>query len=216
METTLVGSKLTAIVSLLGAVALLGGCGGMTAPSASDPGTTGSTASASTTASTTAPTTAATRPEASVSPAVVGTWVGTFTCQRIVEMFRQAGMEGQALANIVDNGLLPGVSDVAQIADPANPCSGAVELEHSHFFTAEGSFGSRDAARQQVDDGYWVLVEADRISINGTPFDFEVVGDELHLSPVDVGECPVDSTLWCPEAWKLMVAMPGMAWTRES
>jgi hypothetical protein len=33
------------------------------------------------------------------------------------------------------------------------PCEGAVPLKHSHFFTTEGLFGSRDAEGDQVDDG---------------------------------------------------------------
>ncbi len=65
----------------------------------------------------------------------------------------------------------------------------------------------------QVDDGRWTLVDEDTIAINGTPFDYRVDGDELRLEAVDVGACP-ENGQWCQEAWKLMVAMPGMAWTR--
>jgi hypothetical protein len=83
------------------------------------------------------------------------------SCQRIVDMFHDAGMEGQILSNIVDHGLLPGVTDVTRIGDPPNPCAGTVEQEHSHFFTADGAFGSLDFNGQQVDDGSWTLVDAD-------------------------------------------------------
>ena len=207
MHGPLVGS----IVSMLAVVALLAGCGGTAVPSAST-----SASTSAPTAATSAPTVAATEAEPTAAPALVGTWVGMHSCERIVEILREAGMEGQILSNIVDNGLLPGVTDVTQVADPANPCVGAVDKEHSHFFTAGGTFGSRDFNGRQVDDGNWLLVDADTISINGTPFDFEVVRDELQLSPVDVGTCPVDPTAWCHEAWKLLVAMPGMAWARGS
>ena len=200
-----VGSMVKRFVPMLAVVALTVGCGGGTA-----------TPGASTPAPTSGPTAAATKAEATAATALVGTWVGLHTCERIVGVLRDAGMEGQILSNIVDNGLLPGVTDVTQVADPANPCVGAFDKEHSHFFTEAGLFGSLDFDGQQVDDGNWSLVDADTISINGTPFDFEVVGDELHLRPVDVGACPVNSTTWCLEAWKLMVAMPGMAWTRGS
>jgi hypothetical protein len=125
-----------------------------------------------------------------------------------------AGMPEQALLNVADSGTIPGVSTVEAIADPDNPCVGAVDVPHSHFFTASGLFGSRDSKGEQVDDGRWEIVDADTFEINGTPFDFRVDGDELRMEAVDVGTCPVNGQ-WCPEAWKLMVAMPGMAWTRD-
>ena len=153
------------------------------------------------------------RPTPTAPPALVGNWLGMHNCQRIIDIMAAAGMPEQGLLNVAESGTLPGVTTIEDIEDPEKPCVGAVEQAHSHFFTADGMFGSRDMAGRQVDDGSWVLVDADTFSINGTPFDFEVVGDELRMEPVDVGTCPTDGK-WCPEAWKLMVAMPGMAWTR--
>lgn len=154
-------------------------------------------------------------PARPAAPALVGTWLGMHNCQRIVDIITAAGMPEQALLNAAESTTIPGVTTVAQIADPENPCVAAVDVPHSHFFTASGLFGSRDANGQQVDDGRWVIVDEDTFVINGTPFDFKVDGDELRMEPVDVGTCPVNGT-WCPEAWKLMVAMPGMAWTRSN
>ena len=147
-------------------------------------------------------------------PELVGVWLGVHDCQRIMDILTNAGMPEQGLLNVADSGTLPGVTTVDAIPDPENPCVGAVDVEHSHFFTASGLFGSRDANGQQVDDGNWEIVDADTFEINGTPFDFEVDGDELRMDAVDVGTCP-DPDAWCPEAWKLMVAMPGMAWKRS-
>lgn len=154
------------------------------------------------------------RPAPPALPALVGDWIGFHNCQRIVDLMNAAGMPEQALLNAAESGTIPDVTTIADIADPTNPCLGAVDKEHSHFFTSGGLFGSRDMNGQQVDDGAWVLVDADTFTINGTPFDFQVDGDELRMEPVDVGTCPVNGQ-WCPEAWKLMVAMPGMAWTRD-
>lgn len=151
---------------------------------------------------------------ASPPPALVGTWAGVHNCVRIVDVFEAAGMESQILPTIVGNGLLPGITDPADVPDPENPCDGAIELAHAHFFKADGDFGSLDQNGQRVDDGRWSIVDDDTFTINGTPFDFVVEGDELHLDAVNVGSCPADSTEFCPEAWKLMVAMPGMTWTR--
>jgi len=130
-----------------------------------------------------------------------------------------AGMPDQALMNIVDAGVLPNVDAVSDIADPMNPCPGAKDVKHSHFFTAGGLFGSRDANGQQVDDGTWKSVDDSTFEICGedgkcVPFHYRVDGNELHMEPLSVGPCPTDGQ-WCQEAWKLMVAMPGMAWTRD-
>ena len=155
------------------------------------------------------------RPSPTPPPELVGTWIGFHNCQRIIDVMTSAGMPEQGLLNVADSGTVPGVSTVDQIADPENPCVGAVDVEHSHFFTASGEFGSRDANGQRVDDGRWEIVDADTFAINGVPFDFKVDGDELRMEAVDVGTCPVNGA-WCEEAWKLMVAMPGMAWTRSN
>jgi hypothetical protein len=125
-----------------------------------------------------------------------------------------AGMPEQALLSIVDNGLLPGVDSVNDIKDSDDPCVGAVDVRHSHFFTASGAFGSRDAEGQQVDDGRWSIVDSTTFEIGDVQFRYTIHGDELRMEPVTVGPCPTDGE-WCEEAWKLMVAMPGMAWTRD-
>jgi hypothetical protein len=126
-----------------------------------------------------------------------------------------AGMREQGLLNIVDAGTLPGVTAVEGIDDLEHPCVGAVQVRHSHFFTASGAFGSRDSIGTRVDDGTWALVDEDTLRINETPFDFTIEGDVLRLEPVEVGTCPTSTVAWCAEAWKLMVAMPGMDWHRQ-
>jgi hypothetical protein len=195
---------------------LLAGCAGAAATAAPLPVATATVAPAT---ATVAPATATPAPTASAAPpvsALVGSWVGTYDCQRIADVLRTAGMEAQILPTIVENGLLPGITDPADVPDPDDPCDGAIELAHSHFFTAGGLFGSRDQRDRQVDDGTWSMVDDDTFAINGTNlFDFVIEGAELRMEPVSVGACPADSTAWCPESWKLMVAMPGMAWTRE-
>jgi hypothetical protein len=147
-------------------------------------------------------------------PALVGTWLGMHNCQRIIDIMTAAGMPEQALMNAAESGTIPGVATIEDIDDPENPCVGATEMPHWHYFNADGEFGSLDMNRQRVDDGRWLIVDADTFEINGTRFTFQVDGDQLRLAPEDVGTCPVNGQ-WCPEAWKLMVAMPGMAWIRD-
>ena len=153
-------------------------------------------------------------PTSAGSQGLAGTWLGVHNCQRIFDLMTGAGMPEQALLNIVDAGVLPGVDQVSDIADPAHPCVGAVDVKHSHFFTAGGIFGSRDANGRQVDDGHWSIVDGSTFEIGGVQFHYRVDGDTLRMEPVSVGSCPTNGE-WCQEAWKLMVAMPGMAWTRD-
>ena len=147
-------------------------------------------------------------------PPVVGTWKGFHNCERIIAIMTAAGMPEQALLNAAESGTIPDVVTIDDIADVKHPCVGATDMPHWHFFTASGEFGSLDMNRQQVDDGPWTLVDADTLAINGSAFDFQVDGDQLRIQPVDVGTCPVNGR-WCAEAWKLMVAMPGLVWARD-
>ena len=135
-------------------------------------------------------------------------------CQRIVDIMTAAGMPEQALLNAADSGTIPEVSTITDIHDLDHPCKGAIDKAHWHFFLADGEFGSLDMNRTRVDNGRWRLIDADTLDINDSRFEFHVDGDELQMEPEDVGTCPVNGQ-WCPEAWKLMVAMPGMAWTRD-
>ena len=136
-------------------------------------------------------------------------------CERIVEVLHAAGLDSQILPTIVGNGLLPGLTDPADVQDPDKPCVGAVEIEHAHFFTAAGEFGSLDQHGNRVDDGSWTIFDPTTFTINDVHFHYQVTGNELRLEPIDVGACPADPADWCVEAWKVMVAMPGMAWLRR-
>jgi hypothetical protein len=75
----------------------------------------------------------------------VGEWRRTQTCEEVLGILTRAGFNKQVvLENIAGNGFLPGVSSLDQIADPEHPCQGAVPQARSHFFTADGQFGSKD------------------------------------------------------------------------
>lgn len=99
---------------------------------------------------------------------------------------------------------------MSQIEDRAHPCAGAVPRKHSHFFTADGRFGSRDANGQQVDDGKYRLV-GDAFVIDGVTFHYTIRGNAaLSISP-DIPDCAPS----CFEAgWSIAVAYPGYTWHR--
>lgn len=166
------------------------------------------------------PTAAPPSPTPSVSaspsgePAIVGEWVGIHDCARIVTMLTEAGLEEFMADAVYGNGLAPG-DPSSVVADPTTVCDGAVQRQHSHFFTAAGEFGSRDFNGDRVDDGTYTLEGEDGIVINGSRFKYEVNGDELSLEPepVDVSGCTTKDCRF-QATWVLMVAMPGTTWTR--
>jgi hypothetical protein len=187
-------------------------CGGSaaTAPPSSVPATA---ASAPSTRTSGAPVSTGS-PAAGSNAAIVGEWVGIHDCERIVAVLKAAKLDEFINESVVDNGLIPAVPEGGKLKDPAHPCVGAVEQRHSHFFTGAGAFGSKDAHGFQVDDGRW-LIKGNRLVINDQPFGFQIDGDQLTLTPpkVDIKKC---TTKDCRSAaaWVLMVAMPGMTWTR--
>jgi hypothetical protein len=158
----------------------------------------------------------ATTTAAAGSP-LVGEWRRTHRCEEVVEILREAGFNEQvALENIAGNGFLPGLSSPSEIADVKHPCRGAVPLLHSHYFTADGQFGSKDQNGQQVDDGTYKIVDDGTFVISGgfpdVTFHYRVTGDTIRFDPV-VPSCAPS----CEEAsWSLMVAFPGKTWERVS
>jgi hypothetical protein len=147
---------------------------------------------------------------------LVGEWRRTHKCEEVVDILKKAGFNEQvALENIAGNGFLPGVSSASEIADVKQPCRGAVPLLHSHFFTADGKFGSKDQNGQQVDDGTYKIVDDRTFVISGgsdVTFHYRINGDTIRFDPV-VPSCAPS----CDEAsWSVMVAFPGKTWERVS
>ena len=144
--------------------------------------------------------------------AIVGEWVGVHDCQRIVTMLTGAGLV-EFLADPLEQ-LVPGDPTVAA-GNPTTACEGAVVRTHSHFFTADGRFGSKDFNGDQVDDGTYTLEGDDGLVINGSRFKYEVNGDELSLEPesVDISACTTKECRFTA-TWVLMVGMPGTTWKR--
>jgi len=191
---------------------IVAACGGAaaSAPPSAAPSVAASTPSA---ASSGAPISTGS-PAAGSSAAIVGEWVGVHDCEHIVSMLKAAKEDEFVLGELAGSGLLPGVDTPSQIKDPAHPCVGAVQQRHSHFFTKDGQFGSKDAHASQVDDGTWTI-KGDKLVINDQPFGFAISGDQLTLTPpkVDVSKC-TDKACRFMAAWVLLVAMPGQTWTR--
>ena len=131
-------------------------------------------------------------------------------------MLTDAGLDELVVGAVYGNELVPGVDpSTSTFKDPAKPCDGAVARAHSHFFTAEGQFGSKDFRGQQVDDGPYRVEAADVLVIGDKRFTYHIEGDQLTLvpPPFDAATC---TTVDCrgTAGWTLMVAMPGATWKR--
>jgi hypothetical protein len=153
---------------------------------------------------------------------LVGEWQRVTTCEDLVRTLTRAGFPEAALEAAAGNGFIPGVFTVEDLADPAHPCKGAIPRRHSHFFTPDGLFGSRDWDGNQVDDGTYEIVDDDALVIpygfeEGPPiqvtFHFRITGETIRLDPVMPSDC---STSRCREAaaWSVSVALPRKTWRR--
>jgi hypothetical protein len=148
------------------------------------------------------------------TPAIVGTWEREVTCQEVVSALRDAGLQDWVLEAIAGNGLVPGLTDPAQLADPEDPCAGAVPRTHSHFFTEDGRFGSLDWNGESVDDGTYEVPEDGTLVVSkefpDVTFHYAIDGDTIMFEP----EIPACSPDCFEAAWSVMVALPGETWQR--
>ena len=127
--------------------------------------------------------------------ALVGTWERETHCEELVAALTAAGLEQWVVESVAGNGFVPGVTSPDQIADPANPCDGAVPRVHSHFFTEDGQFGSLDWNGEQVDDGTYEVIDDDTFVVSkefpDVTFDYTIEGDTITFAPV-IPECTPD------------------------
>ena len=153
-------------------------------------------------------------PVATDTPAIVGTWEREVTCQEVVSALRDARLQDWILEAVAGNGFVPGVTDPAQIAEPEDPCAGAVPRAHSHFFTEDGRFGSLDWNGEPVDDGTFEIHEDGTLVISkefpDVTFHYAIDGDTIMFEP----EIPACSPDCFEAAWSVMVALPGETWQR--
>jgi hypothetical protein len=204
------GSAVLRIIGCLLAAAALASCAASTGPSGPP---AASTAPAS-------PSEASSGGPSAFDPDLVGTWTRMHDCQTMLAAFEEAGLAESHAVWIIGNW----VGDPKDVeADPNNLCAEArPPEEHSHFFTADGQFGSLDAEGNQVDGGDYALVDNDTLSFasHSTEFgydgdilvDYVVSGDsavfEVHVPP----EC--DDRCLEAHAWALSAFFGPDPWNR--
>jgi hypothetical protein len=117
------------------------------------------------------------RPTSSIASiphaALIGEWQRLQKCSELEHSMNKAELHDALLQFIAEDGWIPGVTRVKQIEYPTHPCKGAVARKHSHFFTADGAFGSRDDNGKQVDDGSYRLVGDDTVVIGSVTFHYK-------------------------------------------
>jgi hypothetical protein len=196
-------AALVILVSLLAA-----GCGG------------GDSEPAEKSASTTAPSTDLTTPTTTAeAQGLVGRWERVNKCPQLTTALSEAGL-GTIAASVAGD-YFP-ASTPKELARKDDVCEGAEPFVHSHFFTANGAFGSLTEDLQQVDDGPYEILDGGRVRIGdpdvGVVFRYEIDGDELSLSPVITREMKrkaLDHPLEFSDAgWGIAVSYPGHVWKR--
>lgn len=147
------------------ALVLVGACSaGTPAPPAAAPSTPVQT-------SMTAPTSAS--PAVVVATDLVGSWHRAQSCEEILAVFKSAGL-AESHADWLTGNFFGG----SPAPTGADPCQGSPgPLEHAHFFTADGQFGSRDENGRQVDDGDYRPVDAGTLAFPSHATEFGYAAD---------------------------------------
>jgi hypothetical protein len=127
----------------------------------------------STTRDETAASPAAASPTQSATTELIGSWHRAQTCKEMLAAFEKAGLAESHRDWLQGNffGGDPGPTE-------GDVCKGARgPLEHDHFFTAAGAFGSHDENGEEVDNGDFVVVDEDTVSFPSHAAEFGYDGD---------------------------------------
>jgi hypothetical protein len=152
------------------------------------------------------------------SSPIVGRWQTVRTCQDMVGALKAAGL--QPLAPGMVGEYFPNQTP-QQLAQKKNLCQGAKPQIHSHFFTANGAFGSVDQHGEQVDDGTYHVngstLKIGNSDVSGS-FRFRIQGKTLMLRPLLTPalkqEALADPLNFHSAGWMVAVALNGKPWNR--
>jgi hypothetical protein len=158
---------------------------------------------------------------------IVGQWTAKPECQQVEGALAAAGLRAAAAPILAD--FFPDATP-EQLAKKKDICEGAPPpVEHSHFFTADGLFGSLDQDQRQVDDGTYLATVSDLyICDSSVPrctsaeasghFSYVISSDQLSLTSVITSaekSAARSSPLEFNDAgWMVSVAYAGHPWKR--
>ena len=114
-----------------------------------------------------------TSPTAAATTELVGSWHRAQTCAEMLAAFEEAGL-AEFHRDWLQGNFFGGEPGPAK----GQPCAGAEgPLEHDHFFTAAGAFGSHDENGEEVDGGDFEFVDDDTVSFPSHAAEFGYDGD---------------------------------------
>ena len=105
---------------------------------------------------------------------IVGNWVRDNRCEDQLSELLAAGFADMVAWWVVGNWWGEGA-----VKPEGEECTSTIPEEHSHFFTADGRFGSRDKDKFQVDGGDFVLVDEKTLAFPSHSAEFAYDGDIL-------------------------------------
>lgn len=154
--------------------------------------------------------------ERPIDSAILGYWHRAQSCEELLSAFEAASLH-ESHRGWLQGNFFAG----AEGPTTGDACAGAKgPLEHSHWFTETGEFGSHDENRQQVDTGDYELMDADTLSFPSHSAEFGYAGDIVVDFTVDEGTATFrvnipdscDSTCQNAHAWALSAFASG-PWT---
>ena len=106
---------------------------------------------------------------------IIGYWHRAQTCEELLATFTAAGL-AESHREWLQGNFYGGEEGPSS----GDPCAGAEgPLEHSHWFTPEGGFGSHDQDGEEVDGGDFAIVDEDTLSFPSHAAEFGYDGQVL-------------------------------------
>jgi hypothetical protein len=167
-------------------------------------------------------TSSASSPTTAPVAALVGRWQRITSCPELVNDLKRSGLAPLAPYAWIGQTSSTGQGSFAAGSPKptmANPCTGALTRQHSHFFNQSGQFGSLDWLGGQVDDGSYRIVNGSTLRIGHVAFHYSISnGDTLSLYPV-LSQSMIRQALAHPQkfsdaGWAVSVAYPAQTWKR--
>lgn len=164
------------VVILLMCASVAAGCGAQESGSPPDATTTGPTVAS---------------PADGTTTELVGSWHRAQSCAEMLAAFQAAGLAESHRGWLQGNfyGGEPG-------PETGDTCEGSRgPLEHDHFFTDDGGFGSHDESGEEVDGGDFEVVDGDTVSFPSHATEFGYDGELVVDYSIDGDVAVFDVTL---------------------
>ena len=112
---------------------------------------------------------------AAATSELVGSWHRAQTCAEMLVAFKEAGL-AESHRDWLQGNFYGGQSGPKK-GDPCTDAQGP--LEHDHYFTTDGGFGSHDQTGEEVDGGDFEKIDADTVAFPSHAEEFGYEGDIL-------------------------------------